>query len=283
MGLCPSSPTAAPCRGRGWPCSCSAGRAPTPPRDPAGLVLGCLTRGAAQPRDVLWPLSSGLSRMVLLMCHIFCISFLIPPSLEPFLGMSSSPARAKFPPDLPCPLSCLPSFPLPCCPSFPLSCLMLTAVLSWWPLHCAWPCPCTVGPHGKGPRLELGRSSVGYRDWDKDTAPRVCVEHVCAHEHGQLRLPGAPAAWCWDPALPRDHGRAGDRKPGPVPQICPMPCPGGAVPSRSLRKDGGRREWDGSSSASAGFQPWMEQPSPGTNPCSAGAQRGVPGCTQARP
>lgn len=24
--------------------------------------------------------------MVLLMCHIFCISFLIPPSVQPFLG-----------------------------------------------------------------------------------------------------------------------------------------------------------------------------------------------------
>lgn len=109
-------------RGRGCQCSCSKGTAPTPPRDPAGLVLGCPIRGAAQPRDVPRTLSSGPSRMVLLMCHIFCISFLIPPSLEPFLGMSSSPARAKFRPALSCLLFCLPSFPLSCCPSFPLSC-----------------------------------------------------------------------------------------------------------------------------------------------------------------
>lgn len=69
---------------------------------------------------------------------------------------------------------------------------ILPAVLSWWPLHGAWPGLCTAGPHGKGPRLELGKSNVGDRDRVRDTR----VEHPCVHTAVILLWPCSCSAPC---------------------------------------------------------------------------------------
>lgn len=96
-GLCPSSPTvllpASPLAGRGAGVGLLSGEGT---ETPWGRSWPCF--GVSCPGMCSGPTALDCPGTVLLMCHIFCISFLIPPSVEQFLGnelkMSSNPARA---------------------------------------------------------------------------------------------------------------------------------------------------------------------------------------------